>query len=543
MAVRWALVLPLVAACGAADDGEGSTEDPSPDEGASLDGGACPAAEAPPACDPPTPEGAGAPLFRDDSAALGIDFVHHGDPKTENFIRLLVPGVCLFDFNGDGRLDLYFADTAGNPNRLYRNDCGGFTDVTEAMRVGDLGEGVGCLAFDYDNDADMDLYVTNQGEDRLLRNDGCRFTDVTAEAGISEPLASTSATAGDVDNDGDLDLFVGVSTRPPALFINDGAGAFHDEAAARGFVYSDQTLATLFVDFDADGDVDLFVGNDAGPVQPDRLYVNDGLGAFQDLAPAMGLAYDSTGDSADTMGVDVGDYDRDGCLDVAITNLSNRHAFIYDCDCSPTITCHEASAELGVAGPTAGYTNWGVGFVDMDQDADLDLFTASGLLGGAQMVPNTDQRNQLFWNEAGVFVEHAPEPSDALEVEQNSRGAAFGDIDGDGDLDVVVANFGQPPAVLRNNAASGHFLMVRLVGTSSNRQGVGALVTVIIDGRTLTEPAVAGGSYLGSSDPRVHFGLGDAMFADLVVAWPSGIVQYLSDLQADQFLTVVETAP
>jgi enediyne biosynthesis protein E4 len=478
-------------------------------------------------------------MFTDATAALGIDVTHH---FATDFCELTDttggPGVCVLDYDGDQDLDIYFVDRAPHSNHLYRNDGERFTDVTEATGAGDTGDSMGCLAFDADGDADIDLYVSNVGPDRLLRNDEGVFTDATEELGIQEDGFSSSATAGDIDGDGDLDLVVGqlvdeescpemcfllplaCPARRTLVFENRGA-EFVETGMERGITAEEPTLATLLFDIDGDGDLDLYLGNDMGVLYSDRLYVNDGTGHFVDQADAFGLAAAGT----DTMGVDVGDYDGDGVPDLITTDFKHKPTRLFHCFPAPLPCSFES---LGAESLPS--VDWGVGFVDFNHDGRLDVFTAGGDVYDPDRIGD---RNQVYFNREGRFFEHLPAAGEALDDRQISRGAAFGDLDGDGDVDVVVANAGGTAQVLYNQSAAGHSLTVAL-----DTRSAGARVTVTAGGRALTEQALIGGSYLGSSDPRIHFGLGEACTADVSVRWLDGSTRDFTEVTANQVLRV-----
>ena len=467
----------------------------------------------------------------DATAALGIAASHH---FATDFCKLSDtiggPGVCLLDYDGDGDLDIYFVDRSGHANGLYRNDGATFAEVGKSAGVAlEDHDSMGCLAFDYDGDGDLDLYVTANGPDRLLRNDDGVFHDVSAAVGLEADGFSISASAGDIDGDGDLDLFVGravkLATCPDECFLFPVAcdadtnllfenrdGAFVEVSEARGLSEAEPTLATLMFDQDGDGDLDLYVGNDMGVYFPDRLYVNDGKGTFVDQAFALGLDAPGT----DTMGVDVGDFDLDGVSDMVITDFKDRPIRLFHCG-DPAYPCSNDVVPDGL-----DYVKWGVGFVDFDNDVDLDLMVATGDVAYLDGDPT-----HLYFNQEGSFVEVHRPASSPLSSKQVSRGLAFGDLDGDGDVDAVVANAGQAHQVLLNQTAAGHSLSVELDSLAA-----GARVTVSSAAGRITEHAVIGGSYAGSSDPRMHFGLGDACTCELSVRYLDGTVRSMSDVPA-----------
>ncbi len=462
----------------------------------------------------------------------------------------MVSGACMLDAEGDGDQDLFMA---GNQALLFRNNGAGTFTPSSLLEAGELVI-IGCLAFDYDHDWDSDLFLTRAcgvGQScgaLLLRNDNGAFTDVTEEAGLVTPGFEQSATAGDIEGDGDLDVCVATlfgnpaetsSPQPDLLLVNDGAGHFTEEAAARGLTAAEPTFTVLFVDIDGDGDVDLHVGNDGGLIVPDRMYLNDGAGSFKDGGAMMRLDFDDDHDSSDTMGVDVGDWDLDGFPDLVVTNYDGRPTQLYDCDAD--LVCRNLAAEVGLES-SGDYTNWGIGLEDFDHDMDLDLFEVSGCNFSREKCasPPVDVEDQLFWNEGGALARYLAPPGDALALNREGRGLAFGDLDGDGDQDIAIANF-DGVQVLRNDAAAGHWLRVLLRGTTSNADGVGARVTVqAAGGCAMTEQRIAGGSFLSSHDPHMHFGLGPATSADVTVIWPSGLVQTLEDEAADRTIVIAE---
>ena len=517
--------------------------------------------------------------FTEMRSRTGIDFVNvSGDEAKQYIVSSLGGGAALFDYDGDGDLDLYLVNgmklvdrtpVAVGGNRLYRNEGEWrFRDVTEHAGVGDEGWGVGCAVGDYDNDGFADLYVINIGANTLFRNRGDgTFVEVfkAADAGFG-----SSAAFFDADGDGDLDLYAanyvdpdlskipapgsdptcvwlgmevmcgprGLDGQSDVFYRNEG-GHFVEATAVAGLNDSSKAfgLGVIASDYDGDGDVDLYVTNDS---LPNFLYENDGSGKFTESGLLSGVAYNASGDTEAGMGVDFGDPNGDGRLDVIVTNFSHETNTLYLGSEGGLFT--DATDELRLGTPSLGRLGWGVRFVDFDRDGDEDLFVANG-----HVYPNVSraddtttyrQKNQIFLNRGdGVFDE-----TDFLEAESPSRGAAFGDVDGDGDVDDDVVNIDEAPSLLRNDVESGHWLGVVLVGRTSNRDASGARVHVTAGGRTQIKEAHASGSIFSSSDPRVHFGLGDATSVEeLSIRWPSGQETTLTDVAADRYLLVVET--
>ncbi len=498
-----------------------------------------------PPCAPPPAAPAAPELFVDETVSLGIDATHHfGTDFCELTDTVGGPGVCLLDYDGDGDIDIFFTDRAGFANRLFENRGPTFVGVSDAAGAGqEASDSMGCLAFDYDGDGDTDLYLANNGNDQLLENERGTFRDVTSAVGINAGGFSISATAGDVDGDGDLDLFVArivkldtcpdmcfafpaaCDAEPNLLFINDG-GSFREETKARGIDHPAPSLATVFFDFDGDDDLDLYVGNDMGIVFPDYLYINDGTGNFVDRAELEGL----NGPGTDTMGVDVGDIDLNGTTDLVISDFKDRPIRLYMCR-EPDFACSNDIAPGG-----AEYVKWTVGLEDFDNDRDLDLFVANGdVARDAASGLVAENPNYLYFNQgAGDLIESVAAMRTSLASERNSRGAAFGDLDDDGDVDIVVTTAGGAHQVLINQGSGGYFLSVRLDSLAS-----GARVTVAGSGGSITEHALVGGTYAGNNDPRMHFGLADDCRADVTVRYADGTSRTILDAPASEPLSIV----
>jgi len=510
----------------------------------------------------------------------GLDFVLQNSPTPQKYLIETMPGgVALLDYNNDGLLDIFLVNGGRvtspmqtpenfdrkNPrywNRLYRqNKDGSFTDVTEPAGLANAGDGnygMGVAVGDYDNDGFPDLYVTSYGKNVLYHNNGDgTFTDVTAKAGVAGGRWSVSAGFFDYDNDGKLDLFV---TRymewdtkhsktcggewqtycPPeefpattsVLYHNNGDGKFTDVSQKAGISSKKgRALGVAFADYDGDGFTDIFVANDG---MQQYLYHNNGNGTFTERGLEAGAALSEDGRRLSGMGVVFQDYDNDGWPDVIVTELPRELYGVYHNDGNGTFSYGSLATGLGVL--SSGSSGWGVGLEDFDNDGWKDLFVAQGhvLNNVEQIDPSLHylELPMLAMNHEGRF-ERADSGSTAPAA---GRGAAFGDLNNDGWQDVVMTSLGGTPHIFFNRGGKQHWLTISLRGTRSNRDGFGARVRV--NGQTRF--ATAAGSYLSSSDKRLHFGLGAAETAKIEIAWPSGARQYLNGVHADQFLEVRE---
>ena len=516
--------------------------------------------------------------FTDVTAELGIEFQHvNGESGKKYFIEPIGSGVALFDFDNDTDLDLYFVNGSDLPgrtssvpptNRFYRNDNGTFIDITDIASVGDTGYGLGCCVGDYNNDGFTDLYVTNYGPNTLYRNNGDgTFTDVAGTAGVDGDQFSSGCAFVDVDADGDLDLYVvnyvhfnpdanpecarqGVQTycTPEALpgaadvfYRNNGDGTFTDASERVGVgTARGKGLGVVCGDVDNDGDVDIFVANDT---TPNFLYRNERNGVeMTEDALFAGVALSEEGRAYSGMGANLGDFDNDGYLDIVITNFQDQTNSLYHNEESGFFT--EMSFAKGIGERSLPYLAWGVDFVDVNNDGWLDLFVANGHLDDniAEIDPigMYAQPNQLFLNDRdGSFSE----TSDAAIAQQKvSRGTAFGDIDNDGDVDIVISNLKDAPTVLRNDGGNAsQWLSVKLIGTDCNRDAIGARVTVVSGDLTQMREVKSGSGYLSQNDLRLHFGLGAATSVDtLTVRWLCGRVQTLQNVKTNQVLIISE---
>jgi hypothetical protein len=533
----------------------------------------------------PEPEQPSTPVrFTDVTKSAGIRFVHFkGTNGTSTILEEAGPGVCVADFDGDGYQDIYFVNGRdlykrgiANRNALYRNNGDGtFTDVTEKAGVPGNAYGLGCVWGDYDNDGFPDLYVTQYGKNILYRNNGDgTFSDVTDKARVGGDdfgtVFHTGATFFDYDKDGKLDLYVGgyanftstsqrtctigysvaTSCRPtvyggtPAvLYHNNGDGTFTNVTkAAKIFQPKGLNLSAGAADYDNDGWPDLFVANDGIEAY---LYHNNHNGTFSEVAMTSGMALTSNGSAMAAMCISFGDYDNDGNLDLYISDfqLASDHVWHND----GTGFFDEVSEIVGIKVPTRNVLSFGGGFFDYDNDGWLDLFIANGHVYEEveRVTPEIHykQINSLFHNDGrGRFVDVTKASGDGFSKPYAGRGAAFADFDNDGNMDIVVANAGDPPLLLHNEGGAGnHFLNFKRIGTKSNRDAMGTRIRLRAGDLSQIREISGGGSYLSQSDLRAHFGLGNHTRADTVdVSWPSGAHQVFRDVEADKFYVIEE---
>ena len=521
-------------------------------------------------------------FFDDVQAESGIRYRNISGDVTKRYIMSsLGSGVCLLDFDKDGLLDVYLANggllqgslplpAAGNV--LYRNlSDWRFVEATESGSADVAAWSLGCTVGDIDNDGFDDLFVSNIGENFLFRNQGDgTFALLPLPSGPPGNLFSTGSAFFDANGDGYLDLYVtnyvggdlaalpppggvdctwlglpvfcgprGLEAAPDVYFRNQGDGSFIDATAEVGFdtVEAAFGLGVVVGDYDNDGDSDVYVANDS---MPNYLFQNDGMGRFTEVALFTGAAYNAAGLPQAGMGVDMGDIDGDGRLDMFVTNFSHDTNTPY-MNLGNGLFSDE-TARAGLASSTWFYLGWATRIGDFDNDGNNDIFVVNG-----HVYPEVDvaalrttyaQRNQVLWNDGGSkLVERELLPQDGLSKIHSSRGAAFGDVDNDGDLDAIIVNIDDLPDVLRNEqqGESNHWVSFALVGERSNRNAIGARVTVTTGSRVLVGEVRPSGSYLSSNDLRVHFGLGAADHIDrVVVRWPNGRQEEIVDVAVDQ---------
>jgi len=498
-------------------------------------------------------------------------------------------GVGLFDFDSDGRLDVFFANGAPlqDPtpkgtipqktgpeywNRLFHQKPDGtFEDVTEKAGVKGTGYDMGVAVADYDNDGHEDLYVTGYGGNHLFHNDGNgHFTDVTAQSGTGGGGWSTSATWVDLDNDGLLDLVVlryvdwdfddvycgehreGYRSychpdvfKPiaPLVYHNDGNGHFTEVSAKIGLDMPGKGLGVSIADFDRDGKIDIAIANDS---MLEYLYRNKGDGTFEEVGLPAEIAVDGDGRTYAGMGIDFQDYDNDGLPDLIITNLANQKYALYRNNGDASFSYD--SYISGIGGMTLLHSGWGIRFFDYDNDGRKDLLIAQGHdLDTVELnYPQLHYKEpMLLANNTGKgFVNVSADSGAVFKERWVGRGLAIGDLDNDGREDAVVSTNGGPAYVLHNETKTeNHWLTLNLVGHKSNRDGIGAEIKLTTSAGSQFVTVTTGGSYLSASDKRAHFGLGLAKSATSIeIKWPSGIVQTLANIPADQCLTVDEPA-
>jgi hypothetical protein len=517
--------------------------------------------------------------FEDVAKSIGIASTHINGASPEKFlVETMGSGAAFLDYDNDGWLDLFVVDggsvavSVKASHRLFHNEGNGsFKDVTAASGIVHRDYGMGVCAGDVDSDGRIDLYITNYGPNALYRNAGNGvFSDITRTARVGLDGWSTSCAFLDVDRDGDLDLFItnyldapksknpfcgdpqrrirvychplNYTGLPSVLYRNDGKGVFADVSAEAGIAkFVGNGLGVAVGDYDDDGWPDVFVANDA---VPNFLFHNDGKGRFGEVALAAGVAVGRDGKARAGMGTEFADYNNDGRLDLVVTNHEFETHSLFRNDGKGSFS--DASVEAGIASPTLPFVGFGVGFFDADKDGNTDLAIVNGHVidNTAVFRPGSThaQRRLLFQSTGRRFTEIGKHAGPGFATPTVGRTLLAGDIDNDGDVDLVVTSNGGALEVLRNNSGrERHALTVRVAGARSNRNGIGSRVTIAAQGRAQMREVKSGSSYLGQNDLRMHFGLGDATRVDRVdIRWPSGEVETLRDVAADQIVTVTE---
>ncbi len=527
--------------------------------------------------------------FEDIAQQAGLTAPHISSPEKRYIVESMSGGVGLIDCDNDGKLDIVIANGSTveryrNRDRdlmitLYRQDAGlKFSDITRQAGLTRKGWGMGVAVADYDNDGLPDIYVTGYGGNALYRNLGsCKFEDVTDKAKVAGGGFSTGAAWADYDRDGHLDLFVaryvhvdmdklpelgsnekfcryrgllvqcgpwGMPGESDLLFHNRGDGTFEEIAVKAGVddPHHYYGLGAVWGDYDNDGWPDLYVANDTGP---NFLYRNRHDGTFEEEGLMQGIAVGGDGSEQGSMGVAWGDYDHDGRLDMVVTNFVDQSATLYRNLGAQGF--EDVTLRAGIAKPTHPYVGWGTAFFDMDNTGWLDIFVANGhVYPQADRVPGEAHYAQpmlLFRNKHdGHFDDVSAAAGLAAMPTQSRRGAAFGDVNNDGCVDILVLNVDGPPSLLLNHCDfTNHRVLLKLVGGKSNRSAIGARATVRCGNLAQFDEVRGGGSYLSQNDLRLHFGLGKCQnMRDITIQWPSGKTEVLRGVPADFIYTVAE---
>ena len=525
---------------------------------------------------------AGPIQLHDVTHETGITFVHtDGSSGNRYIVETVASGLALFDYDNDGKIDIYFLNGAPLPgskaqtiprNSLWHNEGNWkFTDATLRSGLGDTNYALGVAVADYDNDGFQDVYISNFGSNRLYRNNGNgTFTDVTAKASVADGDWKVGAGVAffDMDNDGDLDLFCAhyvnftyqnprtvrfnghpayagpLDYQPTAftLYRNNGDGTFADVSVQSGIAnHKGAGMGVICFDADGDGDTDIFVACDK---TGNLLFINDGRGHFKETAGLSGLAYDLAGRAQGTMGVECADIDNDGLLDLCVTTYQQEPTTLFKNqghslfqDVTPLIRAGDGSLR---------YVKWGLGVVDLDNDGYRDLFIASGHLhDNVHLFDNTTSYEcpsiVLRNTGGGKFQNVSEKAGDGPLLKHSARGAAFDDLDNDGDIDVVILNSRREPTILRNDSQRGHWFQLKLVGTKSNRDAIGAKVKLTAGDLSLVDEGHSGRGYQSDYGRRLHFGLGAHAKVDrLQIQWPSGNTSTTNSPPIDQLISVTE---
>ncbi len=523
--------------------------------------------------------------FVDATAEAGITFRHVDGRTGEKYlIETLGSGALFFDYDNDGDTDLYIVNAntiplTSNHNILYQNNGRGtFTDVTTHAGVGDTGYGVGCASADIDNDGYPEIYVTNYGVNRLYYNNGDgTFTDITQKAGVGDTRWGTGCAFLDYDVDGYADIYVvnymkfsveenqwwetrGIRTycspteqvagsqfvgEADILYRNNGDGTFTDTSRAAGIAHRGLGLAVAVADYDNDNDPDLHIAND---MEADRLYRNNGDGTFTEIAHLTGTGYDENGMPGSGMGNAFGDYDNDGYFDLVVSNASALPVILYRNESfHPNLPDFftDVSFSVGIGATTLPYFKWAVAFLDYNNDGYLDIYVTNGHLQENIALfsdATYPQQELLFENTRSHFTDVSAAVGLTQIPPRVGRGAAFGDYDNDGDIDVFLNHSNQPAMLLRNDGGNrNHWVIIHLVGTESNSSALGARITLKTGALSQVKEVHSGSSYLSQSDIRVHFGLGKHPQIDaLEIRWPTGVTKRFSSLNANRVWRIKE---
>lgn len=512
------------------------------------------------------------PKLTDVTKQAGIDFIHSiGDYKLSNIIESTGGGVCVFDYNNDGKPDIYFINGTYKKgishikgrklngklkNSLYRNNGNGtFSDVSDIAGVGDHGYGMGAVSADYDNDGDADLFITNYGTNVFYRNNGNgTFTDITEKAGLKDNLWSTGATFLDYDRDGFLDLYVGnyllfdpkyktyfaaeafpgplsYQGQPDFLYRNKGDGTFEDVSKRAGIVNtSGRAMGVASCDLNNDGYMDIYVANDG---MENYLYQNNKNGTFSEIALISGVQFGQNGEATSAMGPEFGDYNLDGRIDILVPDMG--YSCLYKNTGNGFI---EASSLSGIAVSCGQYTSWSGNFFDFDCDGLLDIFISNG--DSHHLEPEEDL---LFLNQnKSRFLDISAMTGPDFKAKFVSRGSAVLDYDNDGDLDIIVLNLNSRARLLKNNSGNNkNWIKIKLIGKKNNRDAIGAVVELVIKQTRQTRYRVSSSGYLSQSDSIIHFGLGENKIIDKIkIRWPDGKIQLLKSIKSNQTISILE---
>jgi hypothetical protein len=524
--------------------------------------------------------------FVDSSASANFSVVTYTGGKEKNHIlESTGNGVIVFDYDGDFDQDVYFVNAFSFPSKgktephsnvLYRNDGKAkFTDVTKTAGVGAAVYGQGGCVGDINNDGHPDLYVTNFGPDILYKNNGDgTFSDITASAKATDPRWSIGCSFFDADGDGDHDLYVanyleatwdqihsakrtrmwrgkvpvldgpkGLPGSPDSFYINNGDGIFTEASEKSGLKAGGESygMGVVSFDYDNDGDIDLYVANDSSP---NCLYRNRGNGTFEEVGTPTGAAYNSDGQEQGSMGTSFGDYDNDGWFDLIVTNFAHDYDTLYRSLKGEFFT--DESLASGIAVPTFVPLAWATFFFDADHDRDLDIFIVTG-----HIYPQVDQdpslhesyrqKNQLFLNEGKKFRDVSSEAGAGFQLNKSGRGGAYGDLNNDGDLDLVISNQDETPTYLENRSElSGNYsITFQLIDTKGSALALGAHVTLTAGGVQQHRQVSSGGSYASQSDLRLHYGLGNSKQVERIeIRWPDGGKETHTGIEADQIYII-----